>query len=116
MTRFRRNLADWLDPDRAHREVAANKRAMRYRTQARHATRAILITGNRREASSALGQRARTRALTIDDVIAGRARGLVILDYIATDLALKDTRWRDAERELHLCLLTTRINDTEGQS
>lgn len=111
MNRFRRNLAALLDPERAHREVAATKRALRYRTQARHATRALLITGNHREATGTLGQRARTRALTVDDVLAGRARGLVILDYIATDLALKDTRWREAEQELHTCLLTTRIGD-----
>lgn len=109
MDRFRRNLADWLDPDRARREVAANKRAMRYRTHIRHAHPAILITGNHREASGILGQRAHTRALTIDDVLRGRARGLTILDYIPTDLALKDARWRDAERELHTCLLTARI-------
>lgn len=107
-TSLRRVIADWIDPTRATRETIATKRERATRRAISDAHRAILITGNRREALGTLGYRGTMRALTVDDVINGGAKGLTLLDYIATDLALKDARWREAERELHICLLTTR--------
>lgn len=108
MTRFRRNLADWLDPDRAHREVAANKRAMRVQHAVRRADAPLLVVAYEREATI-LGVFASHRAITIDAILRGDLHGRVIAGYIPTNLALTDTRWPEAERELQTCLLTARI-------
>ena len=108
-TSLRRVIADWIDPTRATRETAATKTTRAIKRDVANAHGAILITGSHRESSGTLGHRAHLRALTVDDVLRGRARGLLILDYIATDLALKDARWRYAEQMLRTSLLTTRI-------
>lgn len=119
MRSLRRTVADWLDPTRGRRETDATKRALGYRqalTDAQRAAQAaagpLLITSNVREASDILGRHHPSQSMTVNDVIAGRARGLTLSGYIATNLALQHTDWPRAEQDLHICLLANTLGRT----
>lgn len=104
----RRAFADWIDPDRPAREVAATKRALAYRDAVRKAKPLILVS-QQREMRGLIAPMSRDVIVaSIEEAAAGRVRGLILSAVIPTNLALQHTDYHKAMDELRPCLLTTR--------
>lgn len=101
---LRTRLAAHLDPQHtpeayARREGELLGKIMTMQDRVRNARPALLITAYERE-MHALAPEYLHRAFTVQQVLEGRTRGLVILGYLPTNLALQHHRWRDAEEIL----------------
>ena len=101
---LRTRIADWIDPDRAHR--AAHHTA-RYQTmrEAVEAAPVLLVTSDHREATGIFGARATAHTATIQQILEGKTRGRRYRGMLVTDNALKHSDWREANEILQLSLL-----------
>lgn len=109
LTDARRSLADWIDPSRNDRETAAIKRALAYRDAVRK-TKPLILVSQQRELRGLIAPMSRDVIVaSIEEVTAGRIRGLVLSGVIPTNLALQHADYHKAMHELRPCLLTTRV-------
>lgn len=110
---WRTRLARRLDPQHtpeayAQRERDLLDKVMRMQHTVRSARPPLLITAYEREALT-LAPEHLNRAVTVQQVLEGRTRGLVIHGYLPTNLALQHARWREAEAILATSHIANRI-------
>ena len=111
---WRTRLARRLDPQHAPEAYAQRERdlldkVMRMQHTIRSARPPLLIVAYEREAHVLAAQDRPQRAVTVQQVLEGRTRGMVILGYLPTNLALQHSRWRDAEAILTTSHIANRI-------
>lgn len=98
---LRTRLARRLDPQHAPEAYAQREgellgKIIRMQSAIRSAHPSLLIVSDQREALT-LAVRDRPRAYSVQQIIEGRTRGMVIHGYLPTNLARQHHRWREAE-------------------
>lgn len=110
---WRTRLARHLDPQHAHEAYAQREgellaKVMRMQQRVRSAHPTLLVVAYEREAH-ALSAQDRPRAVTVQQVLEGRTRGMVIHGHLPTNLARQHARWYEAEAILTTSHIANRI-------
>lgn len=111
---WRTRLARRLDPQHApeayaQRERDLLKKVKRMQHTVRSAHPPLLVVAYEREILALAVPDRHTRAVTIQQILEGSTRGMVIHGYLPTNLARQHHRWREAEAILTTSHIANRI-------
>ena len=111
---LRTRLARHLDPQHAPEAYAQRERelldkVMRMQRTVRSARPPLLVVAYEREALTLAAQDRPIRAVSVQQILQGRTRGMTIHGYLPTNLARQHARWHEAKALLDLSHVANNI-------